>query len=145
MRVSIMITQRLSLTVWLFILTLSPSFAEQAPKKKGPKHLNAKEAGALWISNKDAKDFIVLDVRRFTEYKAGHIDGATHADVLEDDFEKKVKKLDKSKRYLVHCRSGGRSRTALKKLQALGFEKLYHLDGGLLAWEKAKLPTVKSN
>ena len=54
---------------------------------------------------------VVLDVRTPKEFKEGHIPGATNIDFTTPDFEKRIGKLDKSKTYLVHCASGGRSRT----------------------------------
>jgi len=58
-------------------------------------------------------------------------------DVNAPGFEKEVAKLDKSKTYLVHCASGGRSVKACKLLAPLKFERLYNLEGGFKAWEKA--------
>ncbi|MFP6881875.1 MAG: rhodanese-like domain-containing protein [Roseibacillus sp.] len=52
-------------------------------------------------------------------------------------------KLDRNKAYLVHCRSGGRSTNSLGVWKKLGFKRVYHLDGGFLAWQKAKLPVEK--
>ena len=48
----------------------------------------------------------------------------------------KIKNLDKTIPYLVHCQSGGRSMKAFKLMQSLGFKRVYHLDGGMLAWKK---------
>ncbi len=85
----------------------------------------------------------VLDVRTLDEYKEGHIANATVIDFTENDFEEKAAKLDKSKAYLVHCAGGGRSTSSLPILQKLGFQHLYHLDGGLSAWKKAGKPVEK--
>jgi len=79
----------------------------------------------------------VVDVRTRKEFDAGHIPEAVNIDVNSPDFQEKVAKLDKSKTYLVHCASGGRSVTACKKLAPAGFEHLVNLEGGYKAWEKA--------
>ncbi|NPA28675.1 MAG: rhodanese-like domain-containing protein [Epsilonproteobacteria bacterium] len=41
---------------------------------------------------------------------------------------------------IVICRSGERSAFAADKLTKNGFENVYNLDGGMLAWEKDGLP-----
>ncbi|MFC5050603.1 rhodanese-like domain-containing protein [Rubritalea spongiae] len=85
----------------------------------------------------------VIDVRSAEEYADGHIKGATLLDVNAGDFEELLSKLDRSKVYLIHCRSGARSARALKLFKKLDFEKVYHLQGGIQAWQKAKKPVVK--
>jgi rhodanese-related sulfurtransferase len=91
----------------------------------------------------DTNSTVVLDVRTREEYQAGHIPGSVMIDFNSDDFEEKVAKLDKEKTYLVHCASGGRSARACKKMEKLGFKKLYNLEGGMGAWEKAGKPIEK--
>jgi|MDTC01.1.fsa_nt_gb rhodanese-related sulfurtransferase len=108
------------------------------------KNVDAKRGGVLIESHKDSKDLVVLDVRTAGEFGKSRIAGAKNIDVLATDFKVKAKQLDKNKSYLVHCRSGKRSQTAFKALKSLGFTKLYHLDGGMLAWEAAKLPVDTS-
>jgi phage shock protein E len=85
----------------------------------------------------------VLDVRSADEHKGGHIAGAKNIDFTENDFEKKASELDKSASYLVHCGSGRRSTASLEVLQKLGFKQLYHLDGGMKAWEASGKPVEK--
>jgi rhodanese-related sulfurtransferase/thiol-disulfide isomerase/thioredoxin len=86
---------------------------------------------------------VILDVRTAEEYKSGHIPGALNIDVNAGDFKQKVAALDKSKTYLVHCASGGRSVTACESLGRLDFPKLYNLPGGFRAWVKAGKPVEK--
>jgi phage shock protein E len=109
------------------------------PGKNQIKHVDATQAGKLVADKK----VVVLDIRTPEEFKGGHIGGATNINFGASDFEQQVAKLDKSKAYLVHCASGGRSSQSLSLLQKLKFESLYHLDGGLKSWEKAGLPVQK--
>lgn len=102
-------------------------------------HVNPKEAQKL-LSNKTV---IVLDIRTPGEFKSTHIAGATNIDFLAPDFEQKISRLDPNKTYLVHCASGGRSTHSLPVLKNHHFQLLYHLDGGLKAWEKEGLPVEK--
>jgi rhodanese-related sulfurtransferase len=83
------------------------------------------------------KTNIVLDVRTPAEFKAGHIPGATNVDYNSPDFAQKIAALDKDKTYLVHCAAGSRSARACKKLEALGFQRLYDLHPGFNGWQAA--------
>ena len=86
---------------------------------------------------KDKKTLTIIDVRTKEEYDREHFPKAKLINFFGSDFEKKLKELDKNKSYLLHCQSGGRSKGALKKMQELGFKRIYHLDGGILAWKKS--------
>jgi thioredoxin 1 len=86
---------------------------------------------------------ILVDVRTPEEYKEGHLQNALNIDWLGDGFEQSAAKLDKTKPVYVYCRSGKRSSDAAEKMKELGFEKVYELDGGISAWEDAKLPIEK--
>ena len=119
------------------------AIADKPLGKPMVKHVKAKEAGELWKSNKDNAGFVVLDVRTAGEVKEVRIPNAMNIDIRSSQFNAKAGKLDKERTYLVHCRSGARSQTALKALQKLGFLKLYHLDGGIMAWEKEGLQVEK--
>lgn len=89
------------------------------------------------------KQNVILDVRTATEFKAGHLAGAVNLDLNAPDFEAKAALLDKSKTYLVHCASGGRSVKACENLSRLDFPKLYNLPGGFRAWAQAGKPVEK--
>ncbi len=85
------------------------------------------------------KNTILLDVRTEVEYKAGHIPGSIQIDFLKtDDFKKQVAVLDKSKPYLLYCRSGKRSKDAMTVMKEMGFTKLFDLQGGFNSWEGVK-------
>jgi len=102
-------------------------------------HADAAGAGKLIADKK----VVVLDIRTPKEYAAGHIAGATNIDFNASDFEKRLVQLDKSKTYLVHCASGGRSTKSLAQFKKLQFQSVVHLDGGIKAWQKAGQPVEK--
>lgn len=77
---------------------------------------------------------VFLDVRTPTEIAAGSIDNALQIDVMASGFSTKVDKLDKTKTYVVYCRSGRRSANACNIMSKKGFGKLHNLTGGYLAW-----------
>lgn len=78
---------------------------------------------------------LVMDVRTPGEISGGIIKGATlFADFNSKDFAKKVESLDKSKTYIVYCRSGARSNSAASYMVSKGFQKVYNLKGGISNW-----------
>lgn len=79
---------------------------------------------------------IILDVRTEQEFESGYIKGALNLDIRGGaDFIASVEELDKSKTYFVYCRSGARSGQACQLMGQMGFEHVYNLEGGVLAWE----------
>ena len=115
------------------------------PEKKSAAviHLDAGQASKIMSAPDKQKRPTIIDIRTLGEFKAGHLESAVHIDFLKEDFSDAIQKLKRDKAYLVHCQSGGRSSNSLELWKTLGFTKIYHLDGGFLAWKKAGLPIVK--
>jgi len=91
----------------------------------------------------DDKDAILIDVRTPGEFDGGHLAGADNIDFKAADFVEKISQLDKSKHYVVYCGSGKRSGKATAKMEELGFTKITDVDGGIGAWNEAKLPLAQ--
>jgi rhodanese-related sulfurtransferase len=119
-------------------MTAATGLAAEA--EDGVKHVDAKGAAELI---KDTKNVVVLDIRTPREFAAGHIKDAKNIDYRASDFAEKIGKLDKSKTYVVHCASGGRSTRSLPAFKKLGFKSVVHLDDGFGGWEKAGQPVEK--
>ncbi len=82
------------------------------------------------FKEKMAEGWTVVDVRTVQEYNDGKIEGARCIDFYGSDFKSQIEKLDKNGKYLLYCRSGGRSARARKTMQAMGFEHVADLAGG---------------
>lgn len=78
-------------------------------------------------------DYVLLDVRQPGEYAQEHLPGAKLIPLpqLIDSLEE----LDVAKPIIVYCAVGGRSRMATQLLTSLGFRNVFHLQGGIQAWE----------
>ncbi len=84
---------------------------------------------AQWIEEK--KDFQLIDVREPFEYEMSNLNGLNiplAGIVIEAD------KIAKDKPVIMQCRSGARSASALMQLEKLGYNNVYNLKGGILAW-----------
>lgn len=123
------------------ILSLLAFSNANADEKKEAKHENVTPAEFEKLAKEP--NTVIIDVRTPKEYAAGHIKDSVLIDYSAKDFEEKIKQLDKSKTYLVHCASGGRSAQACNKLDAFEFPKVVNLLGGIKAWEKAGKPVEK--
>ncbi len=84
-----------------------------------------------------SKDSIqLLDVRTPGEYASGHIKNTLLANWNDkDEFNRRIGFVNKNKPVYVYCLAGGRSAAAAEKMRAMGFEKVYELQGGINAWK----------
>ena len=74
----------------------------------------------------------LVDVREDDEVAEGIIPGAIHIPLGE--VVERVGELDKSKSYIIICRSGGRSGRATEFLEGAGYDAA-NMTGGMLEWE----------
>lgn len=74
----------------------------------------------------------VIDVRTPGEFEAGHVPTAQNIPV--DTLSGSVASLDPSKPVAVYCATGSRSASAVDILTQAGFQKIYHLNEGMVAW-----------
>ncbi len=87
----------------------------------------------------------ILDVRTGEEVAEGVIGEVEHLNYLSDGFENEVQRLDKERPVLVYCKIGGRSEKAANLMLEKGFERVYHLDGGIDQWKAQGQPVVPYN
>jgi sulfur-carrier protein adenylyltransferase/sulfurtransferase len=78
------------------------------------------------------ENFQLIDVREDYEYDIANIGGELIPLGQIPDF---TDKIARDKKVVVHCRSGVRSARAIEFLEENnGFDNLYNLEGGILAW-----------
>ena len=88
-------------------------------------------------------NILLIDVRTPNEYASGHIQNSVNIDYRAENFKELIQELDKNQDVYVYCKVGGRSGSAAKMMEKMGFKKVYDLDGGISNWEKKDLKTVK--
>lgn len=86
---------------------------------------------------------VIVDVREVNEYSDGHIINSVHIPL--SNLKTRMSELEKHKaqKVIVACRSGHRSSNACANLKKEGFEQVFNLRGGVMAWESANLPLIK--
>ncbi|WP_423802362.1 rhodanese-like domain-containing protein [Neobacillus sp. SAB-20_R2A] len=93
------------------------------------REMTAKEVENLLNQGKKLN---IIDVREVDEVKAGKIPGAINMPLRLVEF--RMHELDKTKEYIMVCRSGGRSGRGSQFLESYGFNVI-NMAGGMLAWE----------
>lgn len=88
-------------------------------------------------------DAVILDVREDNEYREGHIVNSVHIPMSYLNDRLKDLEKYKGKPIIVGCRSGQRSSHACSVLKKQGFETVYNLSGGIMAWKSDNLPLTK--
>lgn len=88
--------------------------------------------------------FRIIDVREPYEFHGplGYIEGSELVPLAE--IAGNSEKLSGSRPLLMVCRSGKRSGVACKTLQERGVANVTNLAGGMIAWNLAQLPVVRT-
>jgi len=104
---------------------------QQKGKSLGMKEITVLELKSLLDAN---ADFQLIDVREVHEFEQANI-GGEHIPMAEVPHH--IERIQTTKQVVMHCRSGGRSGNIIQWLEKNhGFENLYNLKGGILAWAK---------
>ena len=99
--------------------------------------ISPKEASVMATEQKA----VTVDVREDSEWNEEHIPGAIHIPLGQLNERLSELKQYKDSPVITQCKSGGRSAKALDVLKTAGFSKVYNMDGGIIAWDKAGLKT----
>ena len=90
-------------------------------------------------------EVVLLDVRTPQEFQSSHIDGARNLPLGSSEFNTFLRESGQgtgsSKRFVLMCRSGGRSKQACASFEASKIE-VCELEGGISSWEGAGLPLI---
>lgn len=117
------------MTIWAEVERFTKKFKDLSPQD------------AVRLINEEAP--LILDVREHNELSNGIIKGAKH--VPMSAIKTRLSEFDPRKydTVVAYCRSGNRSSSACRMLTSHGFENVYNLAGGMMAWESANLPKSK--
>lgn len=103
------------------------------------KEVNTAEAQALLGKR------VIIDVREYDEYAAGHLPGAINIPrgVLEFKIGMVPECAKKDGAFLIYCRTSGRAALSAVQLQKIGYSNLLSMAGGFEAWNNEQRPTEK--
>ena len=90
-----------------------------------------------WI-NSAPRDYRVIDVREHREIISGLIKGAEVMPLAT--LPARMTELSQDETIVIVCRSGVRSAQACGFLQQYGYDKVYNLAGGMIAWRASNFP-----
>src|SRR5262245_47800594 len=87
----------------------------------------------------------LIDVREQNEWDESHLEAALH--VPQGELIERIDEIapDTSERLLLHCRTDNRSSNMAGRLESLGYENVAVVEGGIVAWEDAGLPTINAS
>ncbi|WP_314245134.1 rhodanese-like domain-containing protein [Streptomyces kutzneri] len=105
--------------------------------RRGPARVTAAQA----LQRTRDTDAVLFDVRERAEWAAGHAPGAVHAPLSTLMTGAGLPAAAQGRPLVVICRSGHRSRQAVKLLTGRGAEAV-DVKGGMNAWAAAGLPVV---
>ncbi len=132
-----------SFIIILSVIGCAPVVKKTISGSRKIQTIEAEKAFDIVMSNRNNPDFIIIDVRTPAEYSEEHLAGAINIDYSSPQFEKDISSLDRSKIYLLYCKSSRRSENAIKLFREMGFLEAYHIFGGLNEWARKGYPVVK--
>ena len=109
------------------------AFAEDPVSTKAP----SISAAELHARRESEAAPVVIDVRTPEEYASGHIPGAVNLPF--DQVAQRIAEIDAPHGVALYCMVGPRARKGESALLAAGYDKVFHLEGGLAAWQAAGL------
>jgi molybdopterin/thiamine biosynthesis adenylyltransferase/rhodanese-related sulfurtransferase len=106
------------------------------PAEPGTEHTVTPTQLATMLASRKAglKDFELVDVRESGEYEIVRIDGAVLIPQGKILAGEAWDELPQDKEIVFHCKGGTRSAAVLAAARAAGYERVSHLEGGILAW-----------
>ena len=87
-----------------------------------------------WLKDAERSDPLLLDVREPDEFAAYRIEGAKLIPMRT--IPARLHEIDRKTDVVMICRSGARSYHAGMFLKQNGFERVYNLAGGVIAWSQ---------
>ncbi|MEM7411958.1 MAG: rhodanese-like domain-containing protein [Myxococcota bacterium] len=85
---------------------------------------------------------VIVDVRTPEEFASSHIAGAIN--IPFDEVAERIEEIDAPEGVALYCMVGPRARKGESVLLAAGYDKVFHIEGGLAAWQAAGLPVTNA-
>ena len=87
---------------------------------------------ATWLQKDNVPQPLLLDARTLEEYQVSHL---LNAKPVPDNLENLVEsEINCSTPIVVYCSVGYRSAAIARRLQAIGYQNVFNLDGSIFQW-----------
>ena len=94
--------------------------------------INEIEVTELALLKEKGETFRVIDIRQPAELNSGIIPGSEALPM--HIIPLRINEFKRDEKLIMVCRSGGRSAQACMFLQQQGYENVFNLRGGMMAW-----------
>ena len=121
----------------IFVALLCTTAFSEEP---GPATAPSISPAELDMQRKSGVAPVVVDVRTSEEYAVGHIPGAVN--IPFDQVAERIGQVDAPYGVALYCMVGPRARKGESALLASGYKNVFHIEGGLAAWQAAGLPVA---
>ena len=91
----------------------------------------------------NSEDAVVVDVRAKADYKKNHIINARHVPLAGIESRTSEITKDTAKPIVVYDAAGTQAPSAVTKLKAKGYERVYALKGGFNSWQADGRPVTR--
>ncbi len=92
-----------------------------------------------WLADSKGGSVILVDAREKEEFQVSHIPGARHIPYNENSLNS-LMNLNQDSLIVVYCSVGYRSSILARKLQGIGFTRVYNLEGSIFKWANEERP-----
>jgi rhodanese-related sulfurtransferase len=127
---------RCSIAIIFAVFLTTTAFSEESESTRAPSISPAE----LHAQRESGVAPVVIDVRTPEEYATGHIPDAVN--IPFDQVAERISEVDAPHGVALYCMVGPRARKGEAALLAVGYQKTFHIEGGLAAWQKAGLPVA---
>ena len=86
----------------------------------------------------DRGEAVLVDVREVWEWVTARIPGAALIPI--GDVAQRINEVPKDRTVIIHCATGQRSATVTDALRQAGYDRVYNLAGGIVAWMNEQYP-----
>ncbi len=108
------------------------AFCQLSPEASEKNNLPSLSVEELYQKQQKNEPFTLLDVREPYEYEIANLGGML---IPQHDVEANLYRIPKDEPVVVHCRTGKRSAAVVRMLcETFGYDQVYNLEGGILAW-----------
>ena len=82
---------------------------------------------------------VLIDVREFEEFQAGHLPGAIHMSrgMLEFKLDANPQYQSRDLKITLYCKTSGRAALCAQSLKEMGYSNVSSIAGGFDAWQAA--------